>query len=89
MQIEWVHKVDISDYKNGHYFCMHRFVDKRTPWPTLFREWFSNSEANRHEIDTRLRQCVKIKVSRISPECVKFHFMKLKMFKFNFEKKPH
>ena len=52
--------------KNGHYFCMHRFADKHTRWPTLFRKWFCNSEANRHEICTRLRQRVKSKVWRIS-----------------------
>ena len=56
--------------------------------PHIFREWFCNSESNRHEICTRLRQRVKIKVSRISPESVKFHFMKLtKMFKLNLKKK--
>ena len=47
--------------QNGHYLCMHKFADKRTQWPTLFREWFRNNIANRHEICTRLRQHVKIK----------------------------
>ena len=51
-------------------------------------EWFCNSEANRHEICTRLRQCVKIKVSRISSESVKSHLMKLtSMFKLDLKKK--
>ena len=74
--------------KNGHYFCMQTLADKRTQGPTLFREWFSNSQANRHEICTRLIQRVKIKVSRILSESVKFHSVKLTMmFKLNFEKK--
>ena len=71
--------------KNGHYFCMDRLAHKRTQWPTPFREWFCNSEANRHEICTRLRQRVRIKIGRISPGCVKFHSIKLTMmFKLNF-----
>ena len=62
------------------------FADKRLKWPTLFREWFGNSEANRLEICSRLRQRVEINVSTISPESVKFHSMKLTMmFKLNFE----
>ena len=65
--------------KNNHYFCMHRLADKPTQWATLFREWFCNIKANRHDICTKLRQRVKIKVSRGSPESVKFHFMKLTM----------
>ena len=48
--------------KNDHYFCMHRLADKRTQWPSLFREWFCNSEANRHEICMILRRVI-IKVS--------------------------
>ena len=47
---------------------MHRLAYKHTQWPTLFREWFCSSEANRHEICTRLRHCLKIKVPRVSPE---------------------
>ena len=87
MQTEWEHQVDFVS-KNGHYFCMHRLDDKRTQWPTLFRQWFCNIEANRHESCTRLRQRVKIKVARISSESVKFHLTKLAMmFKLNFEKK--
>ena len=66
---------------------MHTLADKRTQWPTLFREWFCNSEANRHEICTRLRQRVRNKVSRISSESVKSHSMKLTMmFKLDFKK---
>ena len=88
MQIEWVNQVDFCVYKNGHYCCMHRLVDKRTPWPTLFREWLCNSEANHHEICTGLRQSGKVEVPKISPESVKFHFMKLtKTFKLNYENK--
>ena len=47
---------------------MHRLAYKHTQWPTLFREWFCSSEANRHEICTRLRHRLKIKVPRVSPE---------------------
>ena len=66
---------------------MHTLADKRTQWPTLFREWFCNSEANRHEICTRLRQRVRNKVSRISSESVKSHSMKLTMmFKLDLKK---
>ena len=66
---------------------MHTLADKRTQWPTLFREWFCNSEANRHEICTRLRQRVENKVSIISPESVKSHSMKLTMmFKLDLKK---
>ena len=84
---ECIKLISVS-FRNGHYLCMHRLVDKRTQWPTLSRQWFCNSEANRHEIWTRLRQYAKIKVLKISPECVKFHSMKLTMmFKLNFEKK--
>ena len=80
-------KLIFVSFKIGHYLCMHRLADKRTQWPTLFRQWFCNSEANRHEICKKLRQRVKIKILRISPECVKFHSMKLTMmFKLNFEK---
>ena len=72
--------------KSVHCFYLHRFVDKRTRWPKLFREWFWDSDANRHEICTRLRQRVEITVSRIVPESVKFQSAKLtKMFKLNFE----
>ena len=59
MQIEWVHQVNFCVWKSGHHFCMHTLADKRTQWPALFREWFSNSEADRHEICTRLRQRVQ------------------------------
>ena len=59
MQIEWVHQFDFVSKQNGHYFCMHRLADKRTQWLTLFREWFCNSETNRHGIYTRLRQRVR------------------------------
>ena len=80
-------KLIFVSFKISHYLCMHRLADKCTQWPTLFRQWFCNSDANRHEICTRLRQRVKIKVLRISPECVKFHSMKLRMmFKLNLEK---
>ena len=73
--------------KNVRYFCMRRLADKRTQWPTLFREWFCNSEIKHHEICTRSKQHAKIKVSRISLESVKFHSMKLTMMlKLNFEK---
>ena len=66
---------------------MHTLADKRTQWPTLFREWFCNSEANRHEICTRLRQRVKNYVTRISSESVKSHSMKLSMmFKLDLKK---
>ena len=66
---------------------MHTLSDKRTHWPTLFREWFCNSEANRHEICTRLRQRVKNNVSRISSESVNSHSMKLTMmFKLDLKK---
>ena len=67
---------------------MHRLADKRIHRPTLFCEWFCNSEVNRHEICMRLRNRVKIKVSEILPECVKCHSMKLTMIlKLNFENK--
>ena len=59
MQIEWLHQADFCVYKSGHYFCKHALAEKRTQGPTLFREWFCNSEANRHEICTRLRQRVE------------------------------
>ena len=73
--------------KSGHYFCMHTLADKRTQWPTLFSEWFCNSEANRHEICTILRQRVSNKVSRLSSESVKSHSMKLTMmFKLDLKK---
>ena len=66
---------------------MRTLADKRIQWPTLFREWFCNSEANSHEICTRLRQRVKNKVSRISSESVKSHSMKLAMmFKLDLTK---
>ena len=78
---------NVEQIKIGHYLCMHRLTDKRTQWPTLFRQWFCNSEANRHEICTRLRQRVESEVLRISSQCVQFHSMKLTaMFKLNFEK---
>ena len=52
-----------------------------------FPQWFCNSEANRHEICTWLKQRVKINVLRISLECVKFQSMKLAMmFKLNLKK---
>ena len=87
MQIEWVHQVNFCVWKSGHHFCMHTLADKRTQWPALFREWFSNSAADRHEICTRLRQRVQNYVSRISSESVKFHSMKLTMmFKLNLKK---
>ena len=87
MQIEWVHHVDFCVSKSGHYFCMHTLADQRTQWRTLFREWFCNSVANRHEICTRLRQRVKNKVSRISSEYVESHSMKLTMmFKLDLKK---
>ena len=56
MQIEWVQKVDFCVKNNGHFFCMFSFAAKRLQWPTPFREWFCNSDTNRHEIYTRLRQ---------------------------------
>ena len=63
MQIEWVHQVDFCVLKAAITFCMHTLADKRTQWPTLFLKWFCNSEANRHEICTRLRQHVENYVS--------------------------
>ena len=73
--------------QNDHYCCMHRLADKHAQGPTLFRERLCNSEANRYEIYTILRWRVKITVSGISPESVKFHYMTLTMiFKLNFEK---
>ena len=87
MQIEWVHHVDFCVLKSGHYFCMHTLADKRTQWPTPFREWCCNCEANRHEICTKLRQRVKNKVSRIPYESVKSHSMKsTMMFKLDLKK---
>ena len=66
---------------------MHTLADKRTQWPTLFREWFCNNEANRHGICRGLRQNVNKKVSRISSESVKSHSMKLTMmFKLDLKK---
>ena len=70
---------------NGHYCCMYRLAEKRTQWPTFFRDCLRNSEVNRYEICTRSRLCVKIEVSNISSESVKFHSMILTMmFKFIF-----
>ena len=82
-----MHHVDFCVYKSGHYFCMHTLADKRTQWPTLFREWFCNNEANRHGICRGLRKNVNKKVSRISSESVKSHSMKLTMmFKLDLKK---
>ena len=82
-----MHQVDFLCLKNGHYFCMHKLAHKRTQWPTPFGKWFCHSEANRHEICTRLRQRVRIEIGRILPEFVKFHSMKLTMMsKLNLKK---
>ena len=43
-------------FMSNHYFRLNRLADKRTQWPTLLCEWFCNSEANHHEIRTRLRK---------------------------------
>ena len=47
----------------------HRLANKRTQWPTLFREWFSNSEVNRHDICTRLRKRVTIRFENCTWIC--------------------
>ena len=66
------------------FFYRHGIAEQRTRlWPALFSWRFCNSVANLHEIFTRLRKRVNIKVWKMSHKYVKFHPMKLSLL-FNF-----
>ena len=58
MQIEWVHQVFVSKKAAITFAYTHLPISVHND-RHFFREWFCNSDANRHEICMRLRQRVE------------------------------